>query len=104
MEENKRKINWNQIAFMLKIGIIGAVIILAGDLLMGWGLKDIDQTGIERRLSPYLTLPDGRMFWAAVFGFVGVPIAVVGHYGIFKLLKPYSQKYARLYAVGILGF
>lgn len=44
------------------------------------------------------------MFWAAVFGFTGVPIAVVGHYGIYKMLKPYSQKYARLYAIGILGF
>ena len=44
------------------------------------------------------------MVWAAVCGFAGVPIAVIGHYGIYQLLKPYSRKYSRLYAVGILGF
>ena len=104
MKTMQHKIEWNQIALFLKIGIVGAVVILAGDLLMGWGLRDPEQTGIARQLSPYLTVSDGRMFWASVFGFAGVPIAVVGHCGIYKLLKPYSAKYAKLYAVGILGF
>ena len=100
----KNNINWYRIALFLKIGIIGAVVILAGDLLMGWGLKDMSKTGIESQLSPYLTISDSRMFWAAVFGFTGVPIASVGHYGIYKMLQPYSRKYARLYAIGILTF
>lgn len=91
-------------ALLLKIGIIGAIVILAGDLLMGWGLRDVSKIGIEGQLSPYLTISDGRMFWAAVLGFTGVPLAVVGHYGIYRLLKPYSLKYARLYGIGILGF
>lgn len=104
MESVKKDINWNKIKLFLKIGIIGAVVILTGDLIMGWGLKDITKTGIESQLSPYLKISDSRMFWAAVFGFMGVPIAVIGHYGIYKMLKPYSEKYARLYAVGILGF
>jgi len=29
---------------------------------------------------------------------------MVGHFGIYKLLKPCSQKYAKLYATGIVGF
>ena len=68
---NKR----NQIALFLKIGIIGAVVILAGDLLMGWGLKDMSKTGLAYQLSQYLTISDRRMFWAAVLGFTGVPLA-----------------------------
>ena len=104
MENTKNSISRDKIALFLKIGIVGAVVILAGDLLMGWGLRDMSKTGLEAQLSPYLALSHSRMFWAAVFGFTGVPIAVVGHYGIYKLLRPYSRKYARLYGVGILGF
>ena len=104
MEDVKNSINWHKTALFLKIGIIGAVVILAGDLLMGWGLKDMSKTGIEGQISQYLIISDTRMVLAAVFGFTGVPLAVVGHYGIYKLLKPYSKKYAGLYAVGILGF
>ena len=104
MEHTNSSINWDQITRFLKIGILGAVIILAGDLLMGWGLKDMGKTGMELHLSQYLTISDSRMFWAAVFGFTGVPVAVVGHYGIYRMLKPYSQKYAGLYALGILDF
>lgn len=104
MENTKNNVNWARIALFLKIGILGAVVILAGDLLMGWGVRDTSITGIEGQLSQYLTVSESRMFWASVCGFAGVPIAVVGHYGIYKLLKPYSSKYARMYAIGILGF
>ena len=104
MGNAKNNVNFNRTALFLKVGIIGAIIILAGDLLMGWGLKDMGKIGIESQISQYLTVSDKRMFLAAVLGFTGVPIAVVGHYGIYKLLEPYSRKYARLYAIGILGF
>ena len=104
MENCKTAPDFKRIAFLLKIGILGAGIILAGDLLMGWGVKDPGLTGMEAQLSPYLAVSEGRMFWASVFGFSGVPIAVVGHYGIYQLLKPYSRRYALLYAIGILGF
>ena len=104
MDKTKADINWNKIALYLKIGIVGATIILVGDLLMGWGVRDESMTGIESQLSPYLDIPDSRMILASLCGLLGVPIAVVGHIGIYKLLKPYSSKYARLYAIGIVGF
>ena len=104
MERVKSSIDRQRIALFLKIGILGAIVILAGDMLIGWGIKDTSLPGLEGQLSQYLTVPDRRMFWASVCGFTGVPLAVVGHYGIYKLLKPYSRKYARLYAVGIFGF
>ena len=104
MEERKKNIDRKKIALFLKIGILGACVILAGDLLMGWGVRDTGLTGMESQLSPYLTVSDGRMILASVCGFAGVPLAVVGHFGIYMLLKPYSRKYARLYAIGNLGF
>ena len=104
MNKSKKDIDWSRTALLLKIGIIGACIILAGDLLMGWGVRDTHIEGIASQLSPYLTISDTRMLLASVFGFAGVPFAVIGHYGIYKLLKPYSLKYARFYVVGNLGF
>ena len=102
MEDNK--LNYKRLALYLKIGIIGAVIILAGDMLMGWGLKDPSKTGIELQLSQYLNLSETRMILAAVFGFSGVPLACIGHYAIYKMLKVHTDKYAKLYLFGILGF
>ena len=103
MEDRNNK-DARRIAGLLIIGILGAVVIMAGDLLMGWGVRDLTQTGIRGQLSPYLGISRGRMFWASVFGFSGVPLAVIGHYGIYQLLKPESRKYAGLYGLGNLGF
>ena len=104
MEKHQKDISWDRIEKLLWTGIIGACVILAGDLLMGWGVRDPEMTGIAGQLSPYLAISDRRMFWAFLCGLAGVPAAVAGHFGIYKLLKPYSDQYARLYAVGNLGF
>ncbi len=100
----KENINWDRISLLLKTGITGAFIILAGDFLMGWGVRDLNLSGIEGQISQYLTVSDGRMFWSSLLGMIGVPLAFVGHLGIYKLFKPYSRKYARLYLIGMLGF
>lgn len=47
MGNTKSDINWDRIKFLLKIGIMGAIVIFIGDLIMGWGLKDMDKIGIE---------------------------------------------------------
>lgn len=97
-------IEWNRIKRLMVIGLIGAIMILVGDFLAGWGVRDENLDGIEGLVSPYLMISDCRLFWSAILGSVGVPIAGVGHLGIYKLIKPYSRKYAKLYRVGILGF
>ena len=71
---------------------------------MGWGVKNMSLSGLEQQVSQYLTVSDRRMFWSSLLGLLGVPIACVGHFGVYKLLKPYSRKYAKLYLIGILGF
>ncbi len=97
-------IDWIRIKRLMVIGLIGAILILVGDFLAGWGVRDTSLDGIEGLISPYLTISDCRLFWSAILGSVGVPIAGIGHIGIYKLIKPYSQKYAKLYRVGIFGF
>ena len=98
------KIDYDKIRLYLKIGILGACIVLAGDILMGWGLKDASLSGIESTASQYLGVSDKRMYISSLCGLIGVPIAVIGHVGIYKMIKPYSAKYAKLYLVGTLGF
>ena len=104
-EKNFREdINWNKLALFLKIGLIGAFLILVGDFLMGWGVKDESLSGIEGQVSQYLTVSDSRMFCSSLLGLVGVPLACSGHFGIYKLIKLYSQKYSKMYMIGGLGF
>ena len=100
----KKDIDWDKIALLLKIGIIGALFLVVGDFLMGWGIKDMSLRGIEGQISQYPGVSDKRMFWSAICGLIGVPVEIVGHFGIYKTIKPYSLKYARLYAIGNLGF
>ena len=92
----KKDIDWDKIALLLKIGIIGALFLVVGDFLMGWGIKDMSLRGIEGQISQYLGVSDKRMFWSAICGLIGVPVEIVGHFGIYKTIKPYSLKYARL--------
>lgn len=106
MEKNKLKIDidLDRTSLLLKIGIIGATMILVGDMLMGWGIRDTSISGIEGQVSQYLTVSDSRMLGSFILGLIGVPLAAIGHFGIYKLIKPYTEKYARLYAIGALGF
>ncbi|HQC54822.1 MAG TPA: hypothetical protein PKX91_03750 [Clostridia bacterium] len=96
-------IDWSRIKLLLIIGIIGTLINLAGDMLVGWGVKDTSLSGIEGQISHYLKVSDGRLFASVILGLIGVPLSGVGHIGIYKLIRPYSKKYARLQGVGIFG-
>ncbi|HHW94616.1 MAG TPA: hypothetical protein GX736_01620 [Mogibacterium sp.] len=99
----KENIDWDRVSLLIKIGIAGAVINLAGDLISGWGVRNMCLPGIEGMVSHYLLMSDKRIFWSAMLGLVGVPVSGIGHIGIYKLIRPYSRKYAGLYGVGIFG-
>lgn len=96
-------INWSRVSLLIKIGIIGVLINLAGDMIVGWGVKNTALSGIEGQVAHYLKVSDARLFASAILGLIGVPLSGVGHIGIYKMIKPYSKKYARFYAVGIFG-
>ncbi len=61
-------------------------------------------TGTERMLSSYLTLSDARIFASAMLGFIGIPLEGLCYFGIYRLIAPYSRKYAHMYRSGILGY
>ncbi len=99
----ERDIDWGKVSLLFKLGLIGALVNLAGDLLIGWNVRDTSLAGIEGLVAQYLSVSDRRIFWSAILGLVGAPISGFGHLGIYKLIKPYSRKYAGLYGVGGLG-
>ena len=100
----KKIIDWDRVALLLGIAIVGAVITISGDFLMGWATKDMSLKGIERELSQFHSVSDDRMFMSAIVGLIGVPMGIAGHFAIYNTLKPYSQKYAKLYVIGNFGF
>ena len=100
----KKIIDWDRVALLLGIAIVGAVITISGDFLMGWATKDMGLKGIERELSQFHSVSDDRMFMSAIVGLIGVPMGIAGHFAIYNTLKPYSQKYAKLYVIGNFGF
>ena len=105
MEEIKsnKEIDWGKVSFLLKIGILGALINLVGDTLVSWGVRNTSLIGIEGQVFHYLSVSDSRIFWSAILGLIGAPVSVCGHLGIYKLIKPYSKKYAKFIIVGLIG-
>lgn len=96
-------LDWPRIRHLMKLGMIAALMVLAGDMLLGWGVHDASKSGMEGFLSPYLRLPDTRILWSALLGLIGIPIEALCYFAVVRLIKPYSEKYAHLYRGGILG-
>ena len=96
-------LDWPRIRHLMKLGMIAALMVLVGDMLLGWGVHDAAQSGMAGFLSAYLDLPDGRIFWSAFLGLIGIPLEALCYFSVYRLIKPYSEKYAHLYRGGILG-
>lgn len=70
-------LDWKRIRHLMKLGIFAALMVLAGDMLLGWGVHDASQPGLAGFLSAYLHLPDGALFWSAFLGLIGIPLEQV---------------------------
>ena len=101
--QEKLPIDWKRIRHLMKLGIIAAIMVLAGDMLLGWGVHDANKSGMEGFLSMYLNLSDSTIFWSAFLGLIGIPLEALCYFSIYRLIKPYSEKDAHLYRSGILG-
>ena len=97
-------LDWDRIRHLLKIGIFASILVLIGDMLMGWGSADPALTGTAGELSAYLEMSDTRIFWASILGFVGIPLEGLCYFAIYRVIAPYSQKLAHLYRSGIFGY
>jgi len=98
-----KELDWPRIARLMKIGIAAALMVLAGDMLLGWGMHDAAKSGMEGFLSGYLNLSDGRIFWSALLGLIGIPLEALCYFAVYRLIVPYSQRLAHAYRSGILG-
>ena len=98
-----KDLDWARIKKLFIIGLIAGIMVLVGDMLLGWGEADDSISGMAGALSAYVTLSDTRIFWSSILGFIGIPLEGLCYFGIYRLIAPYSEKYA--YLIGKqLGF
>lgn len=97
-------LDWGRIRKLFLIGLFAGIMVLIGDLLLGWGVMDENLSGMEYTLSSYLTLSDTRIFISAILGFIGIPLEGLCYFGVYRLIAPYSQKYAHMFRSGVLGY
>ena len=96
-------LDWKRIRHLMKLGIFAALMVLTGDMLLGWGVHDASKPGMEGFLSAYLHLPDGTLFWSAFLGLIGIPLEALCYFAVYRLIMPYSPRMAHAYRSGILG-
>ena len=96
-------LDWPRIEHLLKLGMLAAVAVLVGDMLLGWGVSDASVTGVPAMLTRYLSVPDGRIFASALLGLVGIPIECLSWFAVYRMIRPYSERDAHAYRAGIIG-
>ncbi|MCM1253671.1 MAG: hypothetical protein NC321_12685 [Clostridium sp.] len=92
-----------RIRHLMKIGLVAAIMVLTGDMLLGYGAADAEVSGIPITFARYLTVSDGRIFWSAVLGMIGIPLECLCYFAIYRLIAYKSEKYAHTYRTGIFG-
>ncbi len=45
------KLDWERIVKLLRIGLFAGIMVLVGDMLLGWGIADESLSGMQRELS-----------------------------------------------------
>lgn len=101
MEE--RELDWPRIRHLLKLGMVAALMVLVGDMLLGWGVSDPSVTEIPALFTRYLSVSDGRIFASALLGLVGIPIECLCWFAVNRMIRPYSEKDAHAHRAGIIG-
>ena len=98
------KIDWDRITHLFRLGIIAALLaLIGGDMVLGWGTPDLSLTGMEQYFSRYDSVSDLRIFWSATLGMIGISVETMCFFGIYRLIKAYSEKYAHAYRAGLIG-
>jgi len=98
------QLDWKRIRKLFIIGLIAGCMVFVGDMLLGYGVYDETLTGLERKLSQYLTLSDTKIFWSSFLGLTGIPLEGLCYFGIYRLMAERSPKYAHMFRSGIIGY
>lgn len=96
-------IDWKHIRRLMITGIFAAGLVMAGDMLLGYGMHDPERSGMEGFLSMYTDLSDSRIFWSAFLGLIGIPLEALCYFAVYRMIAPGTKHYAHLYRAGILG-
>ena len=96
-------LDWPRIRHLLKLGVFASLTVLAGDMLLGWGVSDPGVTEVPALFSRYLTVSDGRIVASALLGLVGIPMECLCWFSIYRMIQPYSAKDAHAYRAGVIG-
>ena len=96
-------LDWRRIIHLLKLGLFAGIMVLIGDMLLGWGVADPTANGIPMMLTRYLSIPDGRIFASALLGLIGIPLECLCWFAVYRMIRPYSDKDAHAYRAGIIG-
>lgn len=92
-----------RIKHLLKIGLAAGIMVLIGDMLLGYGATDGSVSGIPAAFARFLTVSDWRIFFAAILGLIGIPLECLCYFAVYRLIASKSEKYAHTYRAGILG-
>lgn len=98
------QLDWQRIKKLLSIGLVASIVMLIGDMLIGWGVQDESLTGAARMFSAYREAGNTRLFWSALLGMLGMWIEGLSYFGIYRLMAQASPKHAHQYRTGIIGY
>ena len=99
-----RQLDWPRVRKLLTIGVFGALLHLAGDLILGWGVEDESLTGLFRMLSAYTATSDGGILASALLGLFGMTLEGLSFFGVYRLMAERSPRDAHRCRSGILGY
>ena len=86
--QSEKSFDWPRIQHLLKLGIFASVIVLIGDMLLGWGMSDPSVTELPAMFTRYLSVSEGRIFASALLGLIGIPIECLCWFAIYRMLTP----------------
>ena len=99
-----RQLDWPRVRKLLTIGVFGALLHLAGDLILGWGVEDESLTGLFRMLSAYTATSDGGILASALLGLFGMTLEGLSFLGVYRLMAEKFPRDAHRCRSGILGY
>lgn len=92
-----------RVRHLMKIGLFAGVLVLIGDMLLGYGVSDTAVSNIPATFARYLSVSDVRIFWSAVLGLIGIPLECLCYFAVYRLIVQGSESYAHTYRSGIFG-
>ena len=82
---------------------VAAVMVFVADMVLGWETYNYDAPEFPPMFARFLLVSDERIIVAALLRLIGIPLEYMCWFSVYRLIKPYSEKYAHTYRAGIIG-